>query len=560
MEKFVKSENVSNEKDFFYTYLISQSNRFGYTESQLIRYCDGLKAFLSKFPVSERSEFLMLLDEYYHDLTVSQLFDITYTLRLFQIFRANNKVLELAFQAKTCVKTDLKSNPAFIDFLLNNCLIPIKKVDVFAENLNFTLKVINTLKINSSKFQNYIVLLEKIVYSGVFSSYDSEQLVEIRNKKYWAFILHGFKSLNKNNCASKDLVLFYKSSHNFTNIQYDLKFIKLLDLKLDVNYLIDFKEYELKKLYFIYKTKPVLFEKANEMKNKGVTAYQFLLAVFENYKIASLFLYNYFNEGIYKMNDTEYGWFMDVLEGKNLIYSKNLPFKLTKKIAHEFSNLKLDKPLRIKEGLIFAALNHNQIDAEFSMAVLRKLTYLDNIDFWIETLSVLYKKGLHLNKLDEFVDYIRYKVVRCKEEVNFYAISLKKLQKDVDDWHHRVYNSIPFKNEYTKFKKSNIVPFDYQLEEENFQIVQLLKTEELIEEGETLEHCVATYNSLCAKNYLTIFSLRKKDEINDYHSLITLEVNHDEITQMRGLKNRKSNAIEKLIIKEWAYKNQLKIV
>jgi hypothetical protein len=29
---------------------------------------------------------------------------------------------------------------------------------------------------------------------------------------------------------------------------------------------------------------------------------------------------------------------------------------------------------------------------------------------------------------------------------------------------------------------------------------------------------------------------------------------------MRGLKNRKSNAIEKLIIKEWAYKNQLKIV
>ena len=55
-------------------------------------------------------------------------------------------------------------------------------------------------------------------------------------------------------------------------------------------------------------------------------------------------------------------------------------------------------------------------------------------------------------------------------------------------------------------------------------------------------------------------SLRKKDEINDYHSLITIEVNHDEITQMRGLKNRKSNAIEKLIIKEWAYKNQLKIV
>jgi hypothetical protein len=560
MEKFVKSENVSNEKDFFYTYLISQSNHFGYTESQLVRYCDGLKAFLSKFPVSERSEFLMLLDAYYHDLTVSQPFDITYTLRLFQIFRANNKVLELAFQAKTYVKTDLKSNPAFIDFLLNNCLIPLKKVDVFAENLNFTLKVINSLKINNSNFDNYTELLETIINSDVYSSLDSEKLIETRNNKYWAFIIHVFKNLSKNNFAIKDLIKFYRSSHRFAKTQYDLKFIKLLDLKLNLNYLIDFKEFEINKLHFIYKIKPVLFENVSEMKCKDVTAYQFLLALFENYKVASLFLYNYFNEGIYKMNDNEYEWFMDVLKGKNLIYSKNLPFKLTKKIAHEFSNLELSKPLRIKEGLIFAALKRHQVNTEFSMAVLRKLTNLDNIDFWIETLSVLYKKGLHLNKLDEFVDYIRYKVFRCKEEVDFHAISLKKLQKDVDDWHHRVYNSIPFKNEYTKFKKSNIVTFDYQLEEENFQIVQLLKTEELIEEGETLEHCVATYNSLCAKNYLTIFSLRKKDEINEYHSLITIEVNHDEITQMRGLKNRKSNAIEKLIIKEWAYKNQLKIV
>jgi hypothetical protein len=369
-----------------------------------------------------------------------------------------------------------------------------------------------------------------------------------------------FKNLSKNNFAIKDLIKFYRSSHRFAKTQYDLKFIKLLDLKLNLNYLIDFKEFEINKLHFIYKIKPVLFENVSEMKCKDVTAYQFLLALFENYKVASLFLYNYFNEGIYKMNDNEYEWFMDVLKGKNLIYSKNLPFKLTKKIAHEFSNLELSKPLRIKEGLIFAALKRHQVNTEFSMAVLRKLTYLDNIDFWIETLSVLYKKGLHLNKLHEFVDYIRYKVFRCKEEVDFHAISLKKLQKDVDDWHHRVYNSIPFKNEYTKFKKSNILPFDYHIEEDNFQIVQLLKTEELIEEGEKLEHCVATYNSLCAKNYLTIFSLRKKDELNEYHSLITIEVNHDEITQLRGLKNRKCNALEKLIIKKWAAKNQLKIV
>jgi len=260
------------------------------------------------------------------------------------------------------------------------------------------------------------------------------------------------------------------------------------------------------------------------------------------------------------MNETEFEWFMDVLKGRNLVYSKNLPFKLTKKIAHEFTNLNLEKPLGIKNGLIFAALKYHQVNTEFSMAILRKLSYLDNTNFWIETLTLLYNKGLHINKLDEFVDYIRFKVFRCEEYVNFNSISLKKLQKDIDDWHYRFYNSIPFKNEYTEFKKSNLEPFEYLSKEGDFQIVQLLKTEELIEEGQQLEHCVATYNSLCAKNYLSIFSLRKKNEQNEYHSLITIEVNQNEITQMRGLKNRKSNTMEKLIIKKWASKNQLKIV
>lgn len=560
MGKFVKNENVSNEKDFFYAYLISQCDRFGYTENQLIRYCDGLNAFLSKFPESKRSEFFILLVAYYQDQAVSKLFDIKYTLRLFQIFLDNKKVLQFVFQLRTCVKTDLKTNPAFIEFLLNNCVVPAKKVDEFIENLDFTLKVISILKINNSNFENYKVLLELIIYSGIFSSFDSEKLIETRKKNYWSFILQGFKSLSKNNFEIKDLIQFYRSSHRFSKIQYDLKFIKLLNLKLNLSYLIDFEEDEINKLYFIYKTKPVLFENANEMKNKGVTAYQFLLAVFENYKIASLFLYNFFFEGNYKMNDIEFEWFMDVLEGKNLIYSKNLPFKLTKKIAHEFSNLNFDKPLRIKDGLIFAALKHNQIDEEFSMAVLRKLKYLNNTDFWIETLSVLYKKGLHLNKLNEFVDFIVYKVFRCEEKVDFYAIGLKKLQKDVDDWHYRVFNSIPFKNEYTEFKKSSIEPFDYQFEDADYLIVQLLNTEELVEEGLQLEHCVATYNSLCVKNYLSIYSLRKKNEQDVFESLITIEVNNEEITQLRGFKNRKCDAIEKLILKEWANKNQLKIV
>ena len=79
-------------------------------------------------------------------------------------------------------------------------------------------------------------------------------------------------------------------------------------------------------------------------------------------------------------------------------------------------------------------------------------------------------------------------------------------------------------------------------------VVAPKNSNDLKKEGDTLNHCVASYIKRVIDGECLIYFLRiDKDE-----SLITFEVRHNDIVQVRGLHNRKPSISEVQALKDFA--------
>ena len=82
-------------------------------------------------------------------------------------------------------------------------------------------------------------------------------------------------------------------------------------------------------------------------------------------------------------------------------------------------------------------------------------------------------------------------------------------------------------------------------------------TKDVRQEGNALNHCVASYIKRIIDNETTILFLRKKEKKDE--SLVTLEVRNGGIIQARGAHNRKVNNEELAVIKRYAENRELQI-
>jgi hypothetical protein len=85
-------------------------------------------------------------------------------------------------------------------------------------------------------------------------------------------------------------------------------------------------------------------------------------------------------------------------------------------------------------------------------------------------------------------------------------------------------------------------------------ITELISSEELVEEGKAMEHCVASYWMMCALGQSSIWSLTFEDASGQVTRLLTLQVRNDqrEIVQARGRANRPATQGERFILGCWA--------
>ena len=101
-----------------------------------------------------------------------------------------------------------------------------------------------------------------------------------------------------------------------------------------------------------------------------------------------------------------------------------------------------------------------------------------------------------------------------------------------------------FKDRYKNFK-----PFVY----ENYKVIAPTETKDLQNEGDVLNHCVASYIKRVIEGQCLIYFLR----INEDESLITLEVRNGDIVQVKGSHNRKPSEKETEALLEFAKDRKL---
>ena len=121
--------------------------------------------------------------------------------------------------------------------------------------------------------------------------------------------------------------------------------------------------------------------------------------------------------------------------------------------------------------------------------------------------------------------------------------SYLKQTHDITSRNHKIKveeeNEKIFKNRYENFK---------EYKGNDYMVVAPKDSNDLKLEGDVLNHCVASYIKRVIDGECLIYFLRKnKDE-----SLITFEVRHDEIVQVRGLHNRRPNEKEIKALKDFA--------
>ena len=149
------------------------------------------------------------------------------------------------------------------------------------------------------------------------------------------------------------------------------------------------------------------------------------------------------------------------------------------------------------------------------------------------------------NRIRDFINELRDYLRMCKQDdikPTLYSSYLKQTH-DITSRNHKVIvekeKEETFANRYKDFK---------EYKGKTYYVVAPKSSDDLKKEGDTLNHCVASYIKRVIDGECLIYFLRiDKDE-----SLITFEVRHNDIVQVRGLHNRKPNENEVQALKDFA--------
>ena len=144
--------------------------------------------------------------------------------------------------------------------------------------------------------------------------------------------------------------------------------------------------------------------------------------------------------------------------------------------------------------------------------------------------------------IGELTDYLKM----CKSDnitPTLYSSYLKQTH-DITSRNHKV---IVEKEKETIFA-SRYKGFRTYSNNKGYFVVAPKNTDDLKKEGDNLNHCVASYIKRVIDDECLIYFLRKNKE----ESLITFEVRHNTIVQVRGMHNRKPSEKEVSALKEFA--------
>ncbi len=273
------------------------------------------------------------------------------------------------------------------------------------------------------------------------------------------------------------------------------------------------------------------------------------------------------------------GWFIHLGKGENIRHA-DLPIPYTKRMAHHFMQAPLD--LSVESALRWGQVHALGGSARLVRAIAgtRLGSVLENDDFWITVLRWFVAQPMldlaHVGPLVDYIDHQKYVGpdhfagpggVEHEEppQPNFTmkGRTPEALLRQVNEWHARLAKSDQTPAEW---QRSGISEFEFVEGNEQggnlkfWTIKELLSTKELVNEGQKMVHCVATYARSCAKGASSIWTL----EVESYagkRKVLTVEVNNAArlICQARGKCNARPGDKHRRILSRWAEQTGLRV-
>jgi hypothetical protein len=515
---------------------------------------------------------------------------------LFKRYSRNKAVFScLIYLSKKLGASKLVDSPDYWDLVIQHINLNAKDTlesKKTALNLLVLLsrKLLNTE--NTERFINLFKFILNNTTDGIYACLQRYELgVNIRGHQInWAEpiaikkLFHLFTYLQKQNASPAafeflciELVPHVNEKLFVEEGDLFIEFIIQLFEYITIERLFTLNFQSLTTLYSIYRLNPSVFEKVDyeiinekfedKWQDKALDFYRFhvyssilIEDLFRSWGISIYFTCNFIGG---RLSYSEEQWLNELIRGGNLVYTKDLPFTVSKKLAHVFNTLPGtfdDSSIQgtVTEGLIKTALFEYTGDLNYVLYVHRFIRNVNESEFWIKTSMFLHRQGLRVETggIGELFDYIRYQVFTLNRTIDFSKKKLRNLQQDVEAWHAELNNARRYGHQgLVKLPDYGITNYSHEKQGKHYIIKQLKTNKELIEEGAALKHCVGIYTSHCLQHGSFIFSLRElkvnEQEETEEIRCITIELNRNRIIQKKGHYNRSCKAFELAIISAW---------
>ena len=280
-------------------------------------------------------------------------------------------------------------------------------------------------------------------------------------------------------------------------------------------------------------------------------------------------------------NATHQSWFKHIGTGQNIRTARDIPIPLTKRMAHHF--LKAPKHYTVEEALRWGqvyALGGDRFLVD-ALRQTRLTRTFNNDDFWLNVIRFFIANPMldvsHVHPIIDYIWHQRYENRRvfvergvaremgpAQPNFSMRGRTPETLLRQVEGWHGEL--GKVSKGRELGWHGSQIGEFHILEGSEEWHnmrfwsIRELLSSDELIDEGRELKHCVSTYARSCHIGRSSIWSMEIEDE-NGRRKVLTIEVAPRErvIRQVRGRRNRLPTPREKELLQKWADQEGLQL-
>lgn len=258
-------------------------------------------------------------------------------------------------------------------------------------------------------------------------------------------------------------------------------------------------------------------------------------------------------------------WAFWIISGKNLRRAPDLPFPLTRMMAHFTINA--PRHLTFSEALLFGRVR----GLGGSLALFKELygclrRYHRLHEFHIEKLLsfvVKYQKDLYPGELSLLLGYLWHRFFdwRAGGQAELEDCSLARIRREMRIW-YRETQAIPehmYEHQNLTWASTKRQGFSTKIDGFHYRIIELTSYRELREEGNILSHCVASYVEDCKRGFCSIWSLRARTGERQEKLVVTIELRaNGYINQALGELNTKPKPDEMAVIRGWAGQEGLK--